>query len=60
MSALVIPREQAYREAREVFDRALMRLAEDYAAGRLRGEQLAGYERLRALDAARRSQAIAA
>lgn len=42
----VIPREQAFANARAVLDRARVQLTQDYAAGRLTGERLVAYERL--------------
>ncbi|GAB1329867.1 hypothetical protein [Streptomyces sennicomposti] len=39
MSDDIVPREQAFAEARAVFDRALERIARDRAAGRLSPEQ---------------------
>lgn len=44
MTGPVIPREQAYANARAVLDRARLRIAADYAAGRLSPEATAQYE----------------
>lgn len=52
MSTPLPTREQCCAEARAVLDRARVRLAADYAAGRLTGERLIAYERVRALAGA--------
>lgn len=59
MSALPT-RAQCCAEARAALDRARVRLAADYAAGRLTGDRLAAYERVRAAAAARDTRRAAA
>lgn len=55
MTAPVPTREECYAAARAELDRARDEVARDYAAGRLTGERLAAYERVRALAAAKRA-----
>ncbi|NED35575.1 hypothetical protein [Streptomyces sp. SID8499] len=62
MSDDIIPREQAFAEARAIFDRALDRIARDRAAGRLTPEAeariAAGERRYAARQAAIKAAAI--
>lgn len=57
MSAPQLTREECIREARAALDRARWETARDYAAGLLTGDRLAAYERVIALDEARKAAA---
>jgi hypothetical protein len=53
-------RAQCHAEARAALDLARVRLAADYAAGRLTGDRLAAYESVRAADTDRTAHRDAA
>jgi hypothetical protein len=53
-------RAQCHAAARAALDRARVEAAADYAAGRMTGDRLAAYERVRAQAAARDLQRAAA
>lgn len=55
MIARVPSREECGQAARAELDRARWEIARDYAAGRLTGERLAAYERVRAIAAEKRA-----
>lgn len=59
MTDPLITKEEACKNARAVLDRARLRMAADYAEGRMTPERATSYERLRA-EAARREAIRAA
>lgn len=59
MSAPQLTREECIRGARAALDRARWETARDYAAGLLTGDRLAAYERVIAMDEARKAAAAA-